>query len=312
MTTPAWRNFEKLVSRIERTLAGESVTVTSPDSVPCVTTGTPREVDASIRTRVGSAAILVTVECRDRVAVQDVTWIEQLAAKKNNIGAARTIAVAAAGFSAEAKRIARENAIDLRILDEITEEDIKGWNPPVELIHLFRECELLGTTEVILFELPGDEPQELMFPENELGSQRIFLNGTGEPLSLNDIWLCADNQMKLFDKVPTDNKDHFLTLEISPSNQLQLITQKGNRQVESIKMSLRLRWKQETISLADAKIVSYKPADAEDQFPGQMRVEFETKGAIINNLRFGFQQKQGDTSAILSLQLIDIEPASSP
>ena len=126
MTTPAWRDFEKLVTRIEHALAGEGVTITSPDFIPCVTTGSPREVDASIRTRVGSAEILVTVECRDRVAVQDVTWVEQLAAKKKNIGAAKTIAVAASGFSAEAARIARENAIDLHILDEITEDDIKS------------------------------------------------------------------------------------------------------------------------------------------------------------------------------------------
>ena len=47
-------------------------------------TNQPREVDASIRYQVGSVPILITIECRDRVAVQDSTWIEQLVQKGSN------------------------------------------------------------------------------------------------------------------------------------------------------------------------------------------------------------------------------------
>lgn len=312
MTTPAWRSFEKLVSRIEKTLAGESVTVTSPDFIPCITTGTRREVDTSIRTRVGSAEILVTVECRDRVAAQDVTWIEQLAAKKKNIGAAKTIAVAASGFSAEATRIARENAIDLRVLDEITDEDIKSWIPMVGMVHVFKDCGFTGSPEILYFAEPGDEPQEIVSQGRSSSSsaQHIFRGPSDEPLSLNDIWLRADDQMKIFDKVPRDNKEHFVKLTVTPSDNLQICTPKGNRPVKAITLPMRLRWKHEYIPLSEAKIVRYKPADNVDPLPEQVHVEFETKQASSNNLRLGFLLQQGDCDVMIRglIELVPTEP----
>ncbi|MHB8974308.1 MAG: hypothetical protein ACYC3X_28615 [Pirellulaceae bacterium] len=315
MTTPAWRSFEELVSRIEKALAGENVKVTSPDFVPCITTGTPREVDASIRTRVGSAEILVTVECRNRVAVQDVTWIEQLAAKKKNIGAAKTIAVAASGFSAEAIRIARENAIDLRILDEITVDDIKSWMPLQAMVHVFKDCGLNGSPEIAFFAEPGDEQQEA---GGHSAAQPIFRSPSGEPLSLNDIWLRADDQLKIFDKVPMDNNDHFVEVMIEPSDTLQLCTSQGIRRVKSITMPLRLRWKHEFFPLSDATVVRYGPADSADVLPEQVRVEFETKQASSINLRVGFQLQQGDAKMHISgeVTMVErpraIEPAAGP
>jgi hypothetical protein len=308
MTTQAWRKFEKLVSRIEQALAGEGVTVTSPDFIPCITTGTPREVDASIRTRVGSAEILITVECRDRVAVQDVTWIEQLATKKKNIGAAKTIAVAASGFSVEATRIARENAIDLRVLDEITEEDIKSWMPLVGVIHVFKDGEVTGPPQIVLMAEPGDEPAELTIPDMMLAP--IFRGPGGETLSLNDIWLRADDQMKIFDNVPKDNKDHFGKVTLIPDHVLHLCTPGGTRQVKSITLPLRLRWKHEDIPLAEAKLVRYRPAEAADSLPEQFLVEFETKQARNNNIRMGFQLQQGGETVHVSAELVQAEPST--
>jgi len=310
MTTPAWRNFEKLVTHIEHALAGEGVTVKSPDFIPCITTGTLREVDASIRTRVGSADILVTVECRDRVAVQDVTWIEQLAAKKKNIGAAKTIAVAASGFSAEAVRIARENTIDLRILDDITEEDIKSWMPMGGMVHVFKDCGLTGPPEIQFFAEAGDEPQE-MIPQAGSGTstaQPIFRGPSDEPLSLNDIWLRADDQMKLFDKVPKDNKDHFVKLAVTPSDNLWLDTPNGYRRVKAITMPLRMRWMYESIPLSAAKIGRYRPANAADTLPEQVLVEFETKQASSNNLRLGFLLEQSESDVVIR-GLVKVIPA---
>jgi hypothetical protein len=307
MATPAWRDFEKLVTRIEHALAGEGVTVTSPDFIPCVTTGTPREVDASIRTRVGSAEVLVTVECRDRVAMQDVTWIEQLAAKKQNIGAAKTIAVAASGFSAEATRIARENAIDLRILDEITEDDIKSWMPVIGMIHIYKDCEVTGPPEIVFMAELGDEAADLTIPGM---SEAIFRGPRDEPLSLNAIWLRADDQMKIFDRVPIDNRDHFVKLTITPADDLRFFTPKGNRQVKLITLPMRLRWKREDMPLSDAKLVRYRPADAADSLTEQVVVEFETKQARSNNLRVGFQLQQGSEQILVSAELVQAEPSA--
>lgn len=314
MSTPAWRSFEMLASRIEQALAGESVTVKSPDYIPCITTGTSREVDVSIRTRVCSVEILVTVECRDRVAVQDVIWIEQLAAKKKNIGASKTIAVAKSGFSAEATRIARENAIDLRILDEITDEEIKSWMPMVGMVHVFKDCGLTGSAEVQFLAEPGDELQEVGIVPGSGPSEayHIFRAPNGEPLSLNDIFLRADDQMKIFDKVPKNDKDHFIKLTVTPSDNLQLCTAKGNRRVKSITMPLRLRWKHESIPLSEAKIVRYKAADNADPLPEQVLIDFETKQASSQNLRIGFllQECSGDVMIRGLVQIVPSAPDS--
>lgn len=94
---PDWRQFEQLVARIEADAGPLGLTVTSPDRIRCRTTGRLREVDASVRTQIGTSSILITVECRKRRAKQDVTWIEELATKKHAIGAARTIAVSLPG-----------------------------------------------------------------------------------------------------------------------------------------------------------------------------------------------------------------------
>jgi hypothetical protein len=66
------REFELLVTRIEGALAPTGAVIKSPDYVRDNVTGEQREVDASIRYRVGSVELLVTVECRDRSRTEDV------------------------------------------------------------------------------------------------------------------------------------------------------------------------------------------------------------------------------------------------
>ena len=81
METPEWREFEKLVARIEATAAPADVRVKSPDRIADLVTGTLREVDASIRYDIGTVPVLITVECRRHKDPQDVTWVEQLITK---------------------------------------------------------------------------------------------------------------------------------------------------------------------------------------------------------------------------------------
>lgn len=115
-----WREFEKLVARIERALAPRGAIVKSPDRVRDLYTGSLREVDASIRYKIGTTPILITVECRKRDSVQDDTWMEQLATKKHKIGAAKTIAVSSSGFTAPATETARYLGIEVRRIRKIT------------------------------------------------------------------------------------------------------------------------------------------------------------------------------------------------
>ena len=104
----SYRELELLVTRIEGALAPAGATIRSPDHIADIFTGELREVDVSIRHRVGSVTLLITIECRDRTRAEDVTWIEQLATKQTHIGAAHTIAVSSTGFSAPAMKAAHQ------------------------------------------------------------------------------------------------------------------------------------------------------------------------------------------------------------
>jgi len=115
------REFEKLVARIEENLGPAGAIVASPDKIEDRVTGKLREVDVSIRCTVGSVPILITVECRDRTAAQDITWLEQIKAKKEGIAANQTIVVSKEGFTEGAKVYARHHGIILRQMFEVTD-----------------------------------------------------------------------------------------------------------------------------------------------------------------------------------------------
>src|SRR4051812_12925997 len=88
-----WKEFEELVARIESALVPIGAVVKPNDRIKNNLTGRKRQVDASIRFTLGTSPILITVECRKRKHKQDDTWIEQVVAKKQNLGASKTIAV---------------------------------------------------------------------------------------------------------------------------------------------------------------------------------------------------------------------------
>ncbi len=152
---PDWRQFERLVALIESEAGPRGAKVVSPDRIRDIDTGQLREVDASIRFRAGTVDILITIECRKRGRKADDTWIEQLATKRQKIGAAKTIAVTSAGFTESATTSASRYGIELRQLEAIQPEDIDQWFLPHGIVHIFREVEDMeckvelasGTTE---------------------------------------------------------------------------------------------------------------------------------------------------------------------
>src|SRR5438876_12200526 len=123
----AWRDFEKLIARIEKAIAPSGAEVRSPDHIVDNVTGQLQEVDASIRYKVGTCPILITIECRDRSSIEDVRWIEQLAEKKRSIGASMTLAVSSSGFSDPAMKKASAVDIEIRTLSDMAAEDFRQW-----------------------------------------------------------------------------------------------------------------------------------------------------------------------------------------
>lgn len=108
-------------------MAPAGAIVRSPDHILDKVTGESREVDASIRYKVGTSLVLITIECRDRTSVEDVRWIEQLAEKQRSIGASATVAVSSSGFSQPAIIKANAVGIQVRVLTDATADDFVQW-----------------------------------------------------------------------------------------------------------------------------------------------------------------------------------------
>jgi hypothetical protein len=309
--TSAWRDFERLVARIERT-AAPGTTVRSPDRVRSLLTGKLREVDGSILTRVGTATILVTLECRKRSPKQDVTWIEQLGSKKNAIGAARTIAVSPVGFTEQAVEVARHYGIELRRLADISAADIDGWVSFIgALYHQYRRTDFRGQVNIGLGVLASDptpvdidDATRSALSSASPQTATIFrVNQGAQLVSLDALWLVAQGQRDYFEGLRVGGQPDVRLIRLDfPDDDVAIATTVGWRPVRRLEFELALSLVLEQVPLTDAKVVEYADPDGSVL----RRVEFQTKGASRVNLRLGIQgAPQTD------LLLVDVEPLTT-
>jgi hypothetical protein len=218
----AHREFELLVTRIEGALAPVGAVTRSPDYVVDNFTGRQREVDASIRYTVGSVNLLITVECRDRARTEDVTWIEQLATKQKQIGAAHTIAVSSTGFSEPALSAAKLHGISTRRISEVSNEDILAWVDTLEVSEVNTTCELGRMSLVYDGVYPGAHLDATLEQEfNDLGwDAAIFIDLRKDSgLSLRDLVSRA-----VRDKVqPMPREANSIALSIAPRGSVSIL-----------------------------------------------------------------------------------------
>jgi len=296
-SNPAWREFEKLVARIEKAVAPEGAVVKSPDYVRDYVAGRMREVDASVRSRVGTAEVLITIECRRRGQRQDVVWIEQLKAKREAIRASRTIAVSSVGFSESAIRAASGYGIDLRRLAELSPEEVRTWILPQGLVHSYKKVSFNSVTYA--FEATsGPLPPESRGHADARELQLI----SGGSLSLNDLWLKAQEQQDLYEGVPEDGSTVRRLVRLRfPPNTLGLHTPEGLRELRAIKIDAQLGWGLEEIALGDAEIAHYTSHDGLDV----RRIEFVTKNATRGNVRLAMQVEGASTKATFVLEAVE-------
>jgi hypothetical protein len=142
----AGRSLELLVQGLEQLLARAPVEIRSPDYIAGKITKSRREVDVSLRSQVGSVDVLVIIECRDRGKSQDVTWIEQLASKREDVGADKAVAVSATGFSPGARNLARSKQVDLRSLEELEADVVFDWLFAQAVEHRMRHVDVTGAS----------------------------------------------------------------------------------------------------------------------------------------------------------------------
>ena len=81
------RKFELLIQTLEKHALSKNGTIISPGHLNDKITNQLREVDILIESKIGNSNISIILECRDRKAIQDSTWIEQLYSKLKDLNA---------------------------------------------------------------------------------------------------------------------------------------------------------------------------------------------------------------------------------
>jgi hypothetical protein len=311
--TPEWREFEKLIARIEEAAGPLGIKVKSPDRIPSKVTGRLREVDASIRARIGTSEVLITIECRKRKPTQDVTWIEQLVAKKQSIGASRTIAVSASGFSQEATATAMANGIELRTLSTLSVADIHKLMRLNFVMFWKRHCAISGARVRFFrgldgsWEMPGEAEFDYEIPPETDPSAPLFTGiTTGRRRSLNDLWHELQAATDPFEEIGESTElCHRAFCYVFPGD-FTLDTPGGTHLLGDVTVSVAL-WKTfDIVSIDEARKVEYASPEGEVV----QRVEFEWHPEPTKPCRLSLQIPK-DATDVKDLKVIADWPGAT-
>lgn len=190
------RQAELILNELEKFSLGDIAEIKSPDYLFDWATQENREVDISIKCKVGSHEFLTVIECRDRKAKQDVTWIEQIISKTQHIKANRIIAVSTSGFTEGATKLAEISNIILRTLKNFKASEAVEWLDSFKLCIRLKTCNVKSTyIEIIKPELKNKskgKQKDIEFVLNPY-EKKFIVSKTGDRVSLNDIISYANN-----------------------------------------------------------------------------------------------------------------------
>jgi hypothetical protein len=283
---PQWREFEKLIARIEADAGPQGIVVKSPDRIRCKLTGRLREVDATIRTKAGTAEILITIECRRRTKVQDVTWLEQLATKRSSIGADHMIAVSHSGFSPEAETVALRLGITLRRVADVQAEDLNPLLGLDVVIFWHKGCVCTGVG-IRTFRPDEDdvrpEPDgiDYVLPSDTDLSAPIFHGEGGSSWSINSIWREVQNSLDPYAEIEKAAPPITRTARVRYPGTVTIDTPNGPVRLGFVFLSTAMWIEPEFVTIEEARKIRYNG----DEGVALQRVEFSsarTKGWRIS------------------------------
>ena len=295
------RDLEILVALLEDRLGPEGVGVKSPDWIVGKHSGSPREVDVSLRSRVGSSEVLIVVECRDRQHSEDVRWIEQLATKREDVGADKAVAVSSSGFSCGAVNMATAKNVELRILSEVDVEEFRAWLR-------FEEVNLLKNRAVIthVLAVPSVPATGFGIDQIEALKQLIGVETPAfirrrdcERLSVKDIWQRVKLQPELFSGMWSGPARVRRRIRLEASDEhggFQVMTTAGPIDLDFLEFDAQL-WRDEE-SLPPARGRVYQ--DGDKILSRTVEFEFELTGT---ELALGFHRVEDSEEEFVTIRL---------
>jgi len=159
LTEPAWKEFETLAYDIQREFAGDAL-VTLRDTIKGVDSGTPRQIDISIRQQVGPHSILVVVDCKDHQEPLDVNVVGQFVTVVRDVRANKGALIASRGFTTAAIELARAHGIDTFTLVDTAGAN---WRAYVSIPALLHGTNLASAS----FRFVGTAPGGTLFPAGD-------------------------------------------------------------------------------------------------------------------------------------------------
>lgn len=126
MSKPRWKKFEELVAVVQKRLSPNAV-VKHDDKIVGKKSGTPRQIDVSIRDIIGEFDILIVIECRDQKTPVGIPDIEQFATKVLDVGAHKGAIISASGYTSTAPEYAKAVGLNLYRLIDVGEHVWKSF-----------------------------------------------------------------------------------------------------------------------------------------------------------------------------------------
>jgi hypothetical protein len=126
MQAPKWKRFEKLVFELQKEFAGDAE-VRLNDSILGEDSRTNRQIDISVRKRIGQYSILIVIDCKDYADPIDVKDMEAFAGMVKDVRANKGAMIVSSGFTEAALTLARNHGIDTFRLVDTANVDWKSY-----------------------------------------------------------------------------------------------------------------------------------------------------------------------------------------
>lgn len=123
---PKWREFELLAASIQKKLAPEA-TVTHNDSVMGKRSHTKRQIDISVRQKIGQYDLFIAVDCKDYKRRVDIPHVEEFMGLVEDISANKGAMISARGFTKAALARAMDAGIDTYTLIDAQNQDWRQY-----------------------------------------------------------------------------------------------------------------------------------------------------------------------------------------
>lgn len=179
------------------------------------------EFDIEIRGRLGTTEIAWLIECRDRPGSGPAPggWIEQLVGRRSRFGFNKVTAVSTTGFAEGAKEFAKQQGIELRVVESLTSEAF-GWLQLGHMSFVERRANLESAKILVNENTPEDLRAALHnIVVNTDGKAEILRSTkTGASHTVANVFLGAVERQNLFDGVELGAQGRKVTLHVNYVN----------------------------------------------------------------------------------------------